>query len=50
MKGGGISGWEVCKKREGWGGGGHRGTEECHKATAVQGCLSLQGSTPLLSW
>lgn len=23
---------------------------ECHKATAVQGCLSLQGSTPRLSW
>lgn len=22
----------------------------CHKATTVQGCLSLQGSTPLLSW
>lgn len=29
--------------------GGVRGVE-CHKATAVQGCLSLQGSTPLLSW
>lgn len=26
------------------------GVVECHKATAVQGCLSLQGSTPLLSW
>lgn len=26
------------------------GSVECHKATAVQGCLSLQGNTPLLSW
>lgn len=24
--------------------------QRCHKATTVHGCLSLQGSTPLLSW
>lgn len=36
---------ERCAKK----GGGGVGVVECHKATAVQGCLSLQGSTPLLS-
>lgn len=45
VSGGGAEGGEVCKTDEvymsgGWG----------HKATAVHGCLSLQGSTPLLSW
>lgn len=44
-----MGGWDLrvrgVQKR-----GGSVGGVECHKATAVQGCLSLQGSTPLLSW
>lgn len=32
-----------------WGSWGQM-IRRCHKATTVHGCLSLQGSTPLLSW
>lgn len=45
-RGGGAEGGEVCKTDEVYLSGRGRG----HKATAVHGCLSLQGSTPLLSW
>lgn len=33
--------FQIVRLSDRWGG---------HKATAVHGCLSLQGSTPLLSW
>lgn len=50
--GAGSQGERCAKKGEGMGAEVSRGAGrvECHKATAVQGCLSLQGSTPLLSW